>query len=68
MVRETRQRNPIVTEDVEKAEGNAKIAKAAVVVVAATIKTTNTQKRVQIQKTSVLHTMDISGASATRIL
>jgi hypothetical protein len=48
---ETRQRNLTVveatTEDVEKAEGNAKIAKMAVVFVAATIKLTNAQKRVQ---------------------
>jgi hypothetical protein len=65
---ETRQRNLTVREDVEKAEGNAKIVKAAVVVVAATIETTNAKKRVQIQKTSVLHMVEISGASATRIL
>jgi hypothetical protein len=57
-----------MTEDVEKAEGNAEIVKAAVVVVAATIEMTNAQKRVQIQKTSVPCTVDISGASATRIL
>jgi hypothetical protein len=40
-----------------------------VVVVAATIEMTNTQKMVQIQpKTSVAHMVDMSGASATRIL
>jgi hypothetical protein len=70
---ETRWRNltmvEAMTEDVQKAEGNAEIAKAAVVVVAATIEMTNTQKMVQIQqKTSVAHMVDLSGASATRVL
>jgi hypothetical protein len=67
-VMETSRRNLTMTEDVEKAEGNAEIAKAAMVVVTLTIETTNAKKRVQIQKTTVPCMVNISGASATRIL
>jgi hypothetical protein len=69
MATETKRRNLTVTEtikeDVDEAEGNAEIAKAAVVVVAATIETTNTQKMDQVQMTIVLSMVDISGASVT---
>jgi hypothetical protein len=69
---ETKRRNLTVTEtikkDVDKAEGNAEIAKAAVVVVAVTIEMTNTQKMDQVQMTIVLSMVAISGASVTRIL
>jgi cob(I)alamin adenosyltransferase len=70
---ETKRRKLTVTEtikeDVEEAEGNAEIANAAVVVVAVTIETTNTQKMLdQVQMTIVLSTVDISGASVTRVL
>jgi uncharacterized protein (DUF697 family) len=57
-----------IKEDVEEAEGNAEIAKAAVVVMAVTIELTNAQKMDQVQMTIVLSMVDISGASATRIL
>jgi hypothetical protein len=70
---ETRRTNLTVIKTIKaavdkKAERIADIAKAAVVVVEATIEIINTQEMDQVQKTIVLSMVVISGASATRIL